>query len=135
VPFYFENDSTKRIARCRIEGRLTDEEIMECYRSACEIAALGDPQAGIFDLSGVKSFEVSSHTIHELVTLPRIIPNPNCVRMIIAEPIHIYGMSRIFLFLGRLTRPNLYVVRFEEEAWAILGVTKPQFKAYERKIV
>jgi hypothetical protein len=132
VSYYFEIDSTERIARCRFKGRLTDEELKECYRAACEIVALRDPHVGIVDLSSVKSYEVSSHAIHELAKFQPIMPNPNRVRVIIAEPLNIYGMARVFLFVGRRTRPNLHVVRFEEEAWTILGVTKPQFKAYER---
>ena len=131
MPYYFEIDSTGGIARCRFEGRLTDEELKECYRAACEIVALRDPYAGIVDLSAVKSFEVSSHTIHELAKSPPIMPNPDRVRVVVAEPLHIYGMARIFLFVGRHTRPNLHVARFEEEAWTILAVKKPQFKAYE----
>ena len=132
MPYYFEIDSTNRIARCRFNGRLTDEELKECYRAACEIVTLKDPHAGIIDLSAVSSFEVSSHTIHELAKAPPILLNPDHVRVIVAEPLHIFGMARVFLFVGRHTRPNLHVVRFEEEAWTILAVTKPQFKAYGR---
>ncbi len=132
MPYYLEIDSTKRIARCRFEGCLTDEELKEWYRTACEIAALSDLYAGIVDLSAVKSYEVSSRTIHKLAKSPAIMPNPDLVRLIIAEPLHIYGMARIFMFVGRHTRPNLHVVRFEEEAWTILAVTKPQFKPYKR---
>lgn len=131
MPHHFEIDSIKRIARCRFEGRLTDEELKECYRAAREIVALRDPHAGIVDLSAVKSYEVSTRAIHELAKSPPIMPNPDRVRVIVAEPLHIYGMARIFLFVGRHTRPNLHVVRFEEEAWTILAVTKPQFKTYE----
>jgi hypothetical protein len=132
VPYNFEIDSTRQIARCWFEGRLTDEELKECYQAACEIVALKEPHAGIVDLSAVNSYEVSVHTIHELAKSAPIMPNPNRIRVIIAEPLHIYVMARIFLCVGRRTRPNLHVVRFEEEAWTILGVTKPQFKTYER---
>src|SRR5271165_3949902 len=125
MPYYFEIDSTNRIARCRFEGRLTNEEITECYRKACEIVALKDPHAGIADLSAVKSYEVSSRTMHKLAKSPPIMSNPDRIRVIVAEPIHIYGIARVFLALGQRTRPNLHVVRFEEEAWAILAVTKP----------
>ena len=133
MPYYFEIDSTERIARCRFEGRLTDEELRKCYQTASEIVALRDPRAGIIDLSAIKSYEVSSRTIHKLAKSPPIMPKADCVRVIVAAPLHIYGMARIFMFVGRQTRPNLHVVRFEEEAWAILGVSKPQFNFCERK--
>jgi hypothetical protein len=132
VPYYFEVDSTNRIARCRFEGRLTDEELKECYRVAREIVALKDPHAGIVDLSAVTSFKVSLRTIYELANSPPIMLNPDRARVIVAEPLHIFGMARLFALVGQHTRPNLHVVRFEKEAWAILGVREPQFKAYKK---
>jgi hypothetical protein len=135
VPYYFEADSTNRIARCRFEGRLTDEELKECYRVASEIAALTDPRAGVVDLSGITSLKVSSRTILELANSPPIMPNPDRIRVIVAEPLHIYGMARMFGLAGQYSRPNLHVVRQADHAWAILGVLNPQFKPYKSQSV
>lgn len=132
MPYWIEADWTHRIARCRFQGQLIDEELQECYRIASEIAAQEDPLAGIVDLSAITSLKVSPGAILGLANSPPIMPNPDRVRIIIAEPLHIYGMARMFGLAGQYLRPNLHVVRRTEHAWAILGVQNPQFKAYKR---
>jgi len=40
----------------------------------------------------------------------------------------VFGLTRLFGIAGEATRPNYHVVRSEREAWAILGVQKPEFR-------
>jgi hypothetical protein len=133
MPYCFEVDGKNQIARCRLVGRVSDAELKECYLLASEIAAQKDFRAGVFDVSAITTVNVFSNTMVELAELPPIMPNPEQIRVIIAEPLHIYGMARTFALVGQYSRPHLHVVRSEKQAWAILGVERPRFEAYTKE--
>jgi hypothetical protein len=132
VPYHFEFDPATGIARCRLEGVLVDEEMKRCYRQAGEFFATIDPRGGIFDLSAVTSFEVSSKMVHELANSLPILPDPSRPRVVVAPSPAAFGMARMFEIVGESTRPNLHVVRTNQEAFAILGVWDPQFEPYPK---
>lgn len=132
MPYHFEFDSANKLMRCRLEGVLVDEELRTCYRDAGEIFASIDAQGGVFDLSGVTSFEVSSKLVHELANSLPILANPSSTRIVIAPSPAAFGMARMFEIVGESTRPNFHVVRTSKEAFAILGVLEPQFKPYRK---
>jgi hypothetical protein len=125
---HFEFDSTNRILRCRIEGRVADETLKKYYGLAAKFVALNAPCAGIFDMSAVTYFNVSPDTIRELANLPPAVADPNRPRFIVAASAHIFGMARMFELQGQSTRPNLHVVRTANEVWVILGVQEPHFE-------
>jgi hypothetical protein len=132
VSYQFEVDSRNKIACCRFSGRLTDEDLKECYQVASAICRTDSPRAGLMDFSAVSSLKVSRAAILELAKSSPIMPDPDRIRVIIAEPLHIYGLARMFAFFGENTRPNLHVVRSEKQAWAILGVGSPRFEPYRK---
>ena len=132
MSYQFEVDQTNKIACCRFSGVLTDEELKECYEVASAITAQTDPRAGLMDFSAVTSVKVSRATILELANSSPIMPDPERIRVIIAEPLHIYGLARMFALVGQYTRPNLHVVRSEKQAYAILGVRNPRFEPYRK---
>jgi hypothetical protein len=129
VHFHFEFDATHRILRAVFSDGVTDEDITIFYGMVSKYAAALDPLAGILDLSGVTSFEVSVHTIRKLAWSEPAMPHPDRPRFIIADSSHIFGMARMFEFEGESTRPNLHVVRSHREACVILGIHEPQFEA------
>lgn len=133
MPSFFDFDSTNRILRCRLEGKITDEDLKEYYRLVGEYASLTDPRAGVLDMLSVTSMEVSSQTIRQLANLPPAMAHPSRPRCIIAPSAQVFGMARMFELQGQDTRPNLHVVRSQQEAWAILGVSKPKFEAIQIK--
>lgn len=128
MPYHFEFDSANRILRGRPEGTLTDEDLKEFYRMAEEYTELTNPRAAVTDMTSVTSMEVSPQTIRELANLPPAVADPSRPRCIIAASPQIFGMARMFELLGQDTRPNLHVVRTEKEAWAILGISEPEFE-------
>jgi hypothetical protein len=128
MSYQFDFDSKNRILRCRLEGRVTDEILKEYYRVATEYAARIGPRAGITDFVAVTSFEVSPETIRELAGRAPVMPDPSRVLVVVAPSAYIFGMMRLFQLQGAHTRPNLHVVRTLREAWAVLGVQKPQFE-------
>ena len=133
MPYHFEFDSNHRIFRCHLEGRVMDEELKKFYAEAEKLAAQTDPLGGILDMSGVISFDASPDTIRELAKARPIMPNPDRPRVLIATSPPVFGIARMFELQGQGTRPNLHVVRSENEAFAILGVLETKFEKIEPK--
>jgi len=131
VCYSFDFDPKNRVLRFSLKGRVTDELMRDFYYGMREPVFRTQPDAGVLDTSTVISFEVSSQVIRELAAASPIIPNPDFPRVVIAPSPDVYGMMRMFVEQGELTRPNLHVVRAESEAWAILGVQSPQFEPVE----
>lgn len=128
MAYHFDFDPIYRIARFRLEGHISDENLREYYAAATRFAALTNPAAGLFDASGVTSLDVSPKTVHELASLPPNIADQRLPRVVIAPSPAVFGMVRMFEMLGERTRPNLHVVHTEREALAILGVVNPRFE-------
>jgi hypothetical protein len=132
MPYHFEFDSTNQILCCRLDGQVTDEGLKEFYRVVADYVARTAPHAGILDMSGVTSFEVSTQTIRDLAMSPPAMPDPSSPRFIVAASPQIFGMARMFELQGQKTRPNLHIVRIQEEAWAALGVHQPKFEPIQK---
>jgi len=132
VPIGFDFDTANGILRCRLEGKVTDEDVRALYRQATDHADAMKPRAGIIDLSGTTSFEVARETILELAHTEPAVRDPKVTRVVIAGSPVVFGMARMFEMEGERTRPNFYVVRTEQEAWAILQVWKPRFEPLKK---
>jgi hypothetical protein len=126
---HFDFDKKNKTIRCRVEGRVTDGSLREHYRTIAQHGAENPTYSGLLDMSGVVSFSVTAETVRELAQLPPAIPDPNIPRVIVAGSNQMFGMARMFELQGADARPNLHVVRTEKEAFAILGVTAPDFKS------
>lgn len=133
MPQQFEFDSTHGIVRSRIEGRVTDQDLRNFYRAATAVyAKLGAKMSSaVTDFSGVTSFEVSAQSVLEMADREPALADQKKIRIIVAAAPVIFGMARMFEISGERTRPNLHVVRTEQEAWAILGVWDPKFEPLE----
>jgi len=126
LAYRFEFDSTQRIMRCRLAMSVTDEEMMECYRTMALVCDALTPEAGIADFSEVTSF-VTIGTVRALAKLPPAMPEPNRPRFVVAPSDHVYGLARLFQIEGEATRPNLHVVRSAEEALSMAGIDDLEF--------
>ena len=126
--YHFDFDSKYKILRCRFDGGVTDEDLKDFYRLAAEFVERTDPRGAIIDFSAVTSFEVSPETIRELAKTTPVMQDPDRLRCIIAPSAQVFGMARMFELEGESTRPNLHVVRTQEQALALLGVQEPQFE-------
>jgi hypothetical protein len=131
VPIHFDFDPAHELLRARIEGPVDDKSIKEYYRLVGKHATRLLPHGGILDFSAVTSFEVSSETLRELASLMPAMPDPSRTRVIVAPSRLVYGLSRIFQAFGGDTRPKLHVVSTLEEAYGLLDVQTPQFRALE----
>jgi len=128
MPYAFDFNLMHGILRGRLSGRVTEEVLRGFFQVAFQHALRTHPSAGVVDLSEVTSFEVSAETIRQLAKSTPVLTDPEHQRIVIAPTPQLFGMMRMFATQGEETRPNLHVVRTEDEAWAILVVQNPQFK-------
>lgn len=128
MAYYFDFDSAHKILRSRFEGRIDDGEMRRHYRVAERYIALAAPRGGILDMSAVSAFEVSLvATIRELAHAEPVFSDPRLPRVLIAPAPSIFGLAQLFQLEGRDKRPNLHVVRSEEEALTVLGIPEASF--------
>lgn len=129
--FFFEFDPVSQVLRAGIEGPVTDQSIKEFYGLAGKYVARVHPRGGLTDFSGVTSFDVSSETIRQLAHQAPALPDPAILRVVIAPSGLAYGLLRMFQTLGASTRPELHVVRTQEEAYKLLRLQAPRFEPLE----
>jgi hypothetical protein len=125
----FEFDRANKILLLRVEGILSDELLKECYDLVREYSVFTDARMGIFDLSSVTQFNVSSGLIRQLASREPAMPDATArPRIIAVEQTIGFGLSRMFQLLGEAARPKLEVVHTLDEALAALGVRNPHFE-------
>jgi len=124
----FDFNPANKILRCRVSGEVTDDHLRALYAENGKQASLMNPKAGLLDFSAVTSFHVSAETIQELAHQPPALPGPIEPRVVIAPTPVIFGMSRMFEIVGDRGLLGFHVVRTEQEAFAILGVSNPKFQ-------
>jgi len=131
VPYSFDFDWKHRILRSRFYGRITDEELTAYYRTLYQKYFRLQPIAGLLLLSETTVLETSAKVVREWADSAPAMHDPNGQLVIIAPSPELYQRAQKFRLLARGTRPNIQVVRTEQEAWAILAVKNPQFEPLE----
>jgi hypothetical protein len=74
---------------------------------------------------------VTQQGIRDLAALPPADPVRLRPRIVVAPNDQMFHLAQLFQSLGRMTRPNLHVVRDLRQAFALLRVTKPHFEPIE----
>lgn len=132
MAFRFEFDSTNKILRLRVEGRVTDELASQIYGAMREYATATDARAGICDMSLVSEFAMSAECVRRLASREPAMPDAFKRPRIVVVPDTVgFGLARMFQIMGETTRPLLQVVHTLGEALAILGVQSPHFELLE----
>ena len=127
MPYQVDFDSTNRILRARLIGRVTDGDLLEVYRLGQEHVARFDPLFGITDFSDATGADFSAQTMRDLARMKPIMPDPSRPVIFVAPSSDFFGMARMFELQAADSCPNLHVVRTAEEAFRILNVRDPQF--------
>ena len=130
---HVEFDAANRVLRCRLEGDVEDESIIDCYQNAVLFAYLTNPRAGIADFSDATSVDVSTQTVRELAHREPTIPGSR-PRVLVAPTTRVYGLAQMFQQYGKTERPGLHVVRSVDEAYAFLGVRAPHFQSVKEVV-
>jgi hypothetical protein len=128
----FEFDEVNQIVLVRIDGQLTDESLGDAYEAIRRYSVLTDAKAGIFDLTGVTEFAVSSEFVLRLATSEPAMPKADeRPRVVIAPQTHAFGLVRMFQIVGERTRPLFSAVKTMDEAVKFLRASTPDFKPIE----
>jgi CheY-like chemotaxis protein len=126
-PYRFEFDSTNNILHGCFEGFVSKQELRNYYQAAVKHVARLSPHSYVADVSAVTSTTVSIGTILEFAKLPPVLPGAQRHRFIVAAHPAAFWLMRMYAVAVRTSRPNLHVVNKHAEAWAILGISEPQF--------
>jgi hypothetical protein len=130
--FRFEFDRVNKILLARVEGRLTDESLIEVYGAVRKCSTATDARAGIFDMSSVTEFAISAECVRDLARREPAMPDATRrPRVIAVTSPSGFGFARMFQIAGEKTRPLLEVVHTLDEALAALGIQSPQFTPLE----
>ncbi|MFZ1916580.1 MAG: hypothetical protein WAU58_03330 [Terriglobales bacterium] len=124
-----------KVLLARIEGRLTDQSLVEIYGAIREYSTATDARAGIWDMSSVTEFAISAECVRDLAGREPAMPDATKRPRVIAvtNPSG-FGFARMFQIVGEKTRPLLEVVRTLDEALAALGIQSPQFTPLEMTV-
>jgi|SRR5208337_2570638 len=126
MAFVLEFDARNGILRVRLEGRVTDAILLDCYGTTAKYVASHPPCRGIVDVSAVTKFDVSSTAIRQLTKIPPAFPAAS-MRIFVAPQPHVFGMARMFQMLSEESRPHLHIVHTLDEAYSLLEVEAPEF--------
>src|SRR6185369_8649302 len=124
----FEFAAGPRILRAVFEGRLDDASLRHAYRELRRYVRATDPAIGIWDLSGVTEFEVTSDTVRDLGRSQPAFAPASAPRFIVASSDIAYGSARMFQSTGDESRPHLYVLRSLKEVYERLKIAPPNYE-------
>jgi hypothetical protein len=125
--FHFEYDPDSKILLARFTGPVNDASIRNFYQIASSLVGSVDFRASIADFSEATSFHIPRHTIRELAELPPADPVASRPRIIVAPNVIVFALARFFQATGKMSRPNLHIVRNLNDALKLLSVSKSNF--------
>jgi hypothetical protein len=120
VAFVAGFDAGNKVLRASMDGVVTEQTLIELTAEVRGLLQSQTPDVILVDLSDVTGFEISNDLVRFIARAPSPLPE-HIVRVIVAPQGHIYGVTRMFQCYADGNRPNVYVVRSMEEAYAYLG--------------
>ena len=132
MPYTFEVDWGHRIFRASFHGRVTDEDVKAAYQEAYQELFHIQSHTVVVNFAPATEFAVSSEITVEIAKLAPVVRDPTFVEIIIAANDESYQRAQLYTKWGSGSRPNLHVVRNEEDAWKILRIENPQFSPYSK---
>src|SRR5438105_12961603 len=118
MSYRFEFEPGKRIICGRLEGDVGDAAIEEFFFAGQRHVAALRAEAGIWDLSGVTTLDVTTTTVRKLANAKPTYVVPDPPQFLVAPKAYVFGFSRMFETLGDDMRQRLAVVQAVEEAYA-----------------
>jgi hypothetical protein len=124
--FQLDFDTTNKIMRISLDGILTDEALLDGFTTLTTCNTSYGPTCCIIDYTGVKQITLSNEGLRSLAKKPPAL-QVECLQVNVAPRELMFGLARLFQALACETRPNLRVVRSQEEALSLIGVKSPTF--------
>ena len=132
MAFRCEFDQINKILLVRVDGQLTDELLKEVYWAIRRYSVLTDARAGIFDVTEVSEFSVSSEYIRRLAqSEPAMLDADKKPQIAVVPQTDAFGLARMFQLASERTRPLFSIVRTLDEALRLLVAQSPKFRPIE----
>ena len=112
-------DPIHQVLRLTIRNVLTDQVVLDAYRSMERMASQGGPYAAIFDGSDVRDVKLSADTVRALALGAPAVPGGR-PRVVVVNRIVLYGLTRMFESTRTSMSIQFHIVWSVEEAYAML---------------
>jgi hypothetical protein len=130
VDYNLQFDSDHRVLLITLGEVVTEVSAAAAYAAVQRFIAAHGPFSGITDLSAVEKLSVSADFVRSLAAMDPMIP-AGMSRIAVAPRPAVYGISRMFQILREGKGSYLEVVHTLQEAYALLGLKSPHFKAID----
>ena len=124
--YVIDLDPLHQVLRLTIHKFLTDQVVLDAYRSIGRLASQGGPYAAIFDGSEVRDVKLSADTVRSLALGAPAVPAGR-PRVAVVNRIVLYGLTRMFESTRTSMSIQFHIVWSVEEAYAMLGVSPDSF--------
>ena len=124
--YVIDLDPIHQVLRLTIRKVLTDQVVLDAYRSIGRLASQGGPYAAIFDGSEVQDVKLSADTVRSLALGAPAVPAGR-PRVAVVNTIVLYGLTRMFESTRTSVGLQFHIVWSVEEAYAMLGVSPESF--------
>lgn len=119
-------DDVSQVLLIRFEGVITDDVLLDHYKTVRNWIAAHGYYSQISDFSGITSLQVTARAINHLAASAPLVPD-NYLRIVVAPQDNVFGMARMFEMLGSPTRSNVHIFRTIAEAYCLAGIEAPDF--------
>ena len=124
--YVIDLDPIHQVLRLTIGKVLTDQVVLDAYRSMERMASQGGPYAAIFDGSDVRDVKLSADTVRSLALGTPAVPGGR-PRVVVVNRIVLYGLTRMFESTRTSIGLEFHIVWSAEEAYTMLGVSAESF--------
>jgi hypothetical protein len=131
VDYNLQFDSDHRVLLITLGKVVTEVSAAAAYDAVQQFIAAQGPCSGITDLSPVEKLSVSVDFVRSFAAMDPMIP-AGMSRIAVAPRPAVYGVSRMMFQILREGKGSyLEVVHTLQEAYALLGLESPHFKAID----
>jgi len=124
--YVIDLDPVHGVLRITIRKVVTDQVVLDVYRSLKRLAAKGGPYATLADCSQVEDLKLSAETIRSLALGVPAVPAGR-PRVVVVNRIVMYGLARMFESTRTSMGVRFHIVWSVDETYAILGVGPESF--------
>ena len=124
--YVIDLDPVHGVLRITIRKVVTDQVVLDVYRSVKRLAAQGGPYTTLADCSQVEDLKLSAETIRSLALGVPAVPAGR-PRVVVVNRIVMYGLARMFESTRTSMGVQFHIVWSVDEAYAILGVGPESF--------
>jgi hypothetical protein len=130
VEFNLQFDPTNKILLVTFGTVVTKASGMAAYVAVRAFVLEHSPGSAIVDLSAVENAELSTDAVKYFAALPTVFPAGSLI-ILVANQAELFGMCRMYQILREERQPNLHVVHWLEEAYALLNLKSPNFRSVD----